>query len=131
MGEVRMDPGTARAHVIGNSVPSMADFQSMFYQTPPGMTPIHSSAPQGPYVPPAKVKAPSTMSLVVQTLRGPLVVAAIVFLLNLPLITTILSRYASWMYLGSGEISISGLIVKSLLGGALFTIYQAIAMVFG
>ena len=57
-------------------------------------------------------------------------VAAIVFFLNLPVITNLMSRYASWMYLGSGEISIAGLFIKALLAGALFTVYQVIAAVF-
>jgi len=65
-----------------------------------------------------------------QYVRAPLVVTLIVFLLNLPVITSIMSRYASWMYLGSGEISISGLIVKSLLGGGLFAVYQVISSLF-
>jgi hypothetical protein len=37
-----------------------------------------------------------------------------------------LSRYASWMYLSSGEISIGGLLVKALLGAVLFTVYQGV-----
>lgn len=127
-GELRMDSGTARAHIIGNSAPSMADFQSMFYQTPPGMAPIHGAS-QPPPLPKAK-PVQSTWGTVSQNLRGPIIVAAIVFLLNLPIVTTILSRYAAWMYLGSGEISISGLFVKSLLGGALFAVYQTISMIF-
>ena len=31
-GTLRMDPGTARANVIGNSTPTMADFHAMFQQ---------------------------------------------------------------------------------------------------
>jgi len=126
-----MDPNAARAHVIGNSVPSMADFQSMLFQTSPGMVPIHRNNDQN--VPPRKeeVKAPkSVWSTIVNHVRAPIMVAAIVFFLNLPVITNLMSRYASWMYLGSGEISIAGLFIKALLAGALFTVYQVIAAVF-
>jgi hypothetical protein len=44
----------------------------------------------------------------------------------MPVVTSILSRYASWMYLGSGEISIGGLIVKALLAALLFAVYQGV-----
>jgi hypothetical protein len=63
-------------------------------------------------------------------MRAPLAVAIIVFLLNLPVVTAILSRYASWMYLSSGEISVGGLLVKALLSATLFAVYQGMALAF-
>jgi hypothetical protein len=51
----------------------------------------------------------------------------IVFLLNMPVITTVFSRYASWMYLSSGEISIGGLFVKTMLAAAFFFVYQTVS----
>lgn len=133
IGDMRMDPGPPRAHMIGNATPSMADFQSMLFQAPPGMTPIHrNDQPEAQVRREKVVAAPvqSVWSIVLHQLRAPLVVAAIVFLLNLPIVTNMLSRYASWMYLGSGEISISGLFVKSVLGGSLFVVYQMINGIF-
>lgn len=133
IADTRMDPRAARAHVIGNSTPSMADFQSMLFQTPPGMTPIHRQNEEEVQIR-REVKAtppPASMwSVLVQQIRAPIVVAVIIFFLNLPIITTVMSRYASWMYLGSGEISISGLLVKSVLGAALFTAYQLLSNIF-
>lgn len=127
MGAVRMDRDTARANVIGNSMPTMADFQSMFAQASPGMSPFHGPAVvPGPVVQPAPKGADWKATLSAQ-LRGPAVVAAIVFLLNLPIVTSILSRHASWMYLSSGEISIGGLLVKSIIAAALFVVYQTIS----
>lgn len=131
-GQVRMDPGTARAHVIGNSTPSMADFQAMFQQMSPGMAPFHGPAatPAGPVVPvPIKSSSDWRATLAAYT-RGPLVVGIIVFLLNMPVVTGVLSRYASWMYLSSGEISVGGLLVKALLAAGLFAIYQAASTLF-
>lgn len=128
-GQLRMDSGTARAHVIGNSAPTMADFQSMFQQASPGMAPFHGPAVvQAPVIPPAPKPAGWKVALT-SHLRGPVAIAIIVFLLNLPVITSILSRYASWMYLSSGEISIGGLLVKALLAAVLFAVYQGIAAV--
>ena len=132
IGDMRMDPNAARAHVIGNSVPSMADFQSMLFQTSPGMVPIHRNNDQV-QAQPRKEEVKTTKSVwstIVNHVRAPIMVAAIVFFLNLPVITNLMSRYASWMYLGSGEISIAGLFIKALLAGALFTVYQVIAAVF-
>ncbi len=129
-GQLRMDAGTARAHVIGHSQPSMADFQAMLQAAPPGMAPFHGPAViPGPVIPPP-TKAVSWKTAFMAQLRIPVVVAILTFVLNLPVVTGTLSRYASWMYLSSGEISVGGLLVKSLLAGFLFAIYQGISSVF-
>ena len=129
-GQLRMDAGTARAHVIGNSAPTMADFHSMFQPAAPGMAPYHGSAAiQAPPQPPP-TKPTSWKDIAITQLRGPVAVAILVFLLNMPIVTSILSRYASWMYLSSGEISVAGLLVKALLAGALFLAYQTATAIF-
>lgn len=132
-GQLRMDPGTARAHVIGNSTPTMADFQSMFQQASPGMAPFHgaAAAPVAPMVPAPSTKTGGWKAQLTQHLRGPVAVAIIVFLINLPVVTSILSRYASWMYLSSGEISVGGLLVKATLAAILFAAYQGMVAVVG
>jgi hypothetical protein len=99
----------------------MADFQAMFQPTPPGMAP-YPTAQQPPAPPRSKDSSFSWK----QSVREPLAVAILVFLLNLPVVTSILSRYASWMYLNSGEISVAGLVVKALLAGSIFFAYQFI-----
>ena len=131
-GQIRMDPGTARAHVIGNSAPSMADFQAMFQQMTPGMAPFHGPAatPAGPVVPAPVKSSGDWRATLVSFTRGPLAVAIIVFLLNMPVVTSVLSRYASWMYLSSGEISVGGLLVKAALAAILFAVYQAASTIF-
>jgi hypothetical protein len=130
-GQLRMDRDTARANVIGNSIPTMADFQSMFHPTPPGLAPFHGpAAATAPALPPAS-KQTDWKTLISEYLRGPIAVAIIVFFLNLPVVTSMLSRYASWMYLSSGEISIGGLLVKALLGAVIFTLYQGVSSFVG
>jgi hypothetical protein len=128
-GQIRMDPGTARAHVIGNSTPSMADFHSMFAQANPSIAPYHGPVanPPGPIVPTGPKDRTDFRTALLQTMRAPLAVGILVFLLNLPVVTSILSRYASWMYLSSGEISVAGLLVKSALAMGLFAVYQAVS----
>jgi hypothetical protein len=125
-GQLRMDVGTARANIIGNSAPTLADYQSMFQQAPPGMAPYHGSAAiQPPSIPVAKASS-SWKTALSEHLREPVAVAIIVFFLNMPVVTSILSRYASWMYLSSGEISIGGLLVKAVFAAMLFAVYQII-----
>lgn len=127
-GQVRMDPGTARANVIGNSTPTMADFQAMLQQMPPGIAPFHGPvAAPPPSLPIPGPKPVDWRTAILQQLRAPFVVGVIVFLLNMPAITNVFSRYASWMYLSSGEISIGGLFVKTLIAMGLFLVYQTVA----
>lgn len=133
-GQLRMDPGTARANIIGNSQPTMSDFHAMFQQAAPGMAPF-MAPPPGPSMEPGSVKvkpaapAETWRSMIFSIARGPIAVAIIVFLLNLPVVTSILSRYASWMYLSSGEISVGGLLVKAFLAASLFAAYQGVTLV--
>lgn len=131
-GQIRMDPGTARAHVIGNATPSMADFQAMFAQANPSIAPYHGPVanPPGPVVPAGPKERTDFRTALLQSLRAPLAVGIIVFLLNLPVVTSILSRYAAWMYLSSGEISVAGLFIKALLATGLFAAYQGAAALF-
>jgi hypothetical protein len=131
-GQLRMDPGTARANVIGNSIPSMADFQAMLAQAPPGMAPFHGpmAVPNSGPLPKPPAPTSDIRSAILKQLRGPLAVAIVVFFLNMPVITSVLSRYASWMYLSSGEISIGGLFIKALLAAMLFAVYQGVSSFF-
>jgi hypothetical protein len=128
-GDLRMDSNVARANIIGNSAPTMADFQAMFQQTSPGMAPIHGSAmiAGSPNLQMPKPTSGKSMGqAIADQFRGPVAVAIIVFFLNMPVITSFLSRYAAWMYNGSGEISIAGLFVKALLAATLFAVYQGV-----
>lgn len=131
-GQLRMDVGTARANIIGSSQPTMADFQAMMAPAPPGMAPFYGPAVvPGPSIPAAKHNSSSSdwKATLSQQIRGPVAVAIIVFLLNMPVVTALLSRYASWMYLSSGEISVGGLLMKAALAAFLFGIYQIVTSI--
>jgi hypothetical protein len=125
-GQLRMDASTARAHIIGNSQPTMADFHALFPQASPGMAPYQAPPQPTPAAIPAPKKAATWSTTLAAQARGPVFVAIIVFLLNMPVMTSVFSRYASWMYLNSGEISISGLLVKAIIAAALFAVIQLI-----
>jgi len=129
-GQLRMDPTAARANVIGGSIPTMSDFHAMLQQVPPGMAPLPPShIDPGPVIPAKTKSEASWKTMAVNAARGPVAVAIIIFLLNLPVVTSILSRYASWMYLSSGEISIGGLLVKAAAAATLFAAYQGVTTV--
>jgi hypothetical protein len=127
-GQYRMDVGPTQANVIGGARPTMEDFRSMMNPTPPGMTQFQPHRAPGVdelYVPSKSQQPPQDLkSTLALALRGPTVVAIIVFILNLPVVTGMLSRYAAWMYLNNGEISVGGLLVKALLGAAMYGLYQ-------
>jgi hypothetical protein len=125
-GQLRMDASTARAHIIGNSQPTMADFHALFPQTPPGMAPYQPPVAPAPASIPAPKKAATWSTTLAAQARGPVFVAIIVFLLNMPVMTSMFSRYASWMYLNSGEISIGGLLAKAAIAAGLFAAIQLI-----
>ena len=128
-GQFRMDPTTTTANVIGNSTPTAADFHSMLFQTNPGKgghapyLPHRSVGAEQMYIP-KEAKEKEWRINLLNLARNPIAVGIIVFFLNLPIVTSILSRYASWMYLSSGEISMSGLAVKALLSAMLYGLYQ-------
>lgn len=136
-GQYRMDVAPTQANVIGGARPTMEDFRSMMNPTPPGMTQFQPHRAPGVdevYIPRGSEgggggggggsKSSDLKNTIALALRGPTVVAIIVFILNLPVITGMLSRYAAWMYLNNGEISVGGLLVKALLGAAMYGLYQ-------
>ena len=97
IGSMRMDPDTARAHVIGSSSPSAADFQTMFQQRQANV-PAPNYASQVAWTQSASVpESKPWKEMFLQFLRGPIAVAVIVFLLNMPIVTTLFSRYAQWI----------------------------------
>jgi len=140
-GQMRMDPRTSRAHVIGGSHPTSADFQAMLNQQSGLQPPVwqqqqhqqqhqqqqHHQQHQQQH---QQYKDPfNWRDAFIAFLKSPIIVAIIVFILNLPVITATLSRYASWMYLSSGEISVGGLCVKAILGALMFSVYQGASQV--
>ena len=59
-------------------------------------------------------------STVVDALRDPLLVAAITFILSLPVLQTFLAKHATWAYAVGGQLSWLGVFANSILAGALF-----------
>jgi len=59
-----------------------------------------------------------------ETIREPLVVACLMFLLSLPVFHTAAAKVVPWAFAMGGELSYIGLIVKSLFAGGLFALVK-------
>lgn len=98
-----------------------------------GMPPMYNPMPpqhqqqQRQYVDDERIAAPrkSTLSSMFERIIDPFVVAVILFVLSLPVLHTYAARHVSWAFAIGGQLSWIGLIVLSLVGGAMFGIYRA------
>ncbi len=130
-----MDPTPATAHVIGSQNPTPADFAHAMHGTPmmqPMAPPMQQMAPN-PYamqmgpVPAAQGGFFSSVSFSLgRELKTPLLVALIVFVIGLPIINTMIGIYLPSLLRMGGDVTMLGLALKSLLGGALFWIIQRV-----
>ena len=114
-------------------------------QAPPQMLPPHSGIPMAGMTGqmPAMVQAPPQNSQFVpydepvgghprknvwgtfmERLTDPLVVAVLIFVLSLPALQTLGSKYAPWAFAIGGQLSWLGLITKAVFGGLLFWLFK-------
>ena len=126
--EYTMDPNPATAHMIGNSIPSAQDFSSMMGSY--SQIPQQNQAPQLQMPPPTSQKG-DMWSYMADRIRAPIVVAALFFLLNLPLFHTSIMQYAPWAFRAGSELSMVGLVLLSLIAGLLFAGYQLLSDIIG
>ncbi len=125
-----MDPSPATAHMIGSQHPTPADFAHAMHGMPmmmqpgmqqqPMMMPMMQQAPQGGFL-----SGLSGFSLT-REFKTPLLVALIVFVISLPMINTMIGLYMPSLLRMGGDLTTLGLVLKSLLGGALFWILQRV-----
>lgn len=122
------DPSTATAHMIGKDYPTNADFANMMR----GPT-----YPQGAYgqMPPQMMAPAPTL---VDTLKGnlytdlfiqmkqPIIVAIIVFIVSLPAINILIGHYLPSLLRMGGDLTTTGLMVKSAVAGFLFWFIQKV-----
>jgi len=107
-------------------MPSAQDFSSMMgaYSTVP-----QQAAPQLQM--PAPTQKGDMWSYIAERIRAPIVVAALFFLLNLPLFHTSIMHYAPWAFRAGSELSMVGLVLLSLIAGLLFAGYQLLSDIIG
>ena len=130
MQERVMDPAPATAHMIGNSSPTPQDFSSMMSSSSSySQIPQQNPAPQLQMPPPTQKG--DMWSYMADRIRAPIVVAALFFLLNLPLFHTSIMQYAPWAFRAGSELSMVGLVLLSLIAGLLFAGYQLLSDIIG
>ena len=131
-----MDSMPSTAHIIGGEHPTNADFAAMMYSSGRGAQGQGQQQyiPQNPYatpiqnpqmyMPPAQRK--SYYSDIASELKTPILVSLLFFVLGLPFVSVLMSHYLPSLVKATGELTTVGLLIKSLLAGALFWILHRI-----
>ena len=126
-----MDNGPATAHVIGHSHPTQADFQAALQpQGLPSASSLGGSAawtPEAPKVP-RRIPKKSLWNRIFDEMKIPIFVSLIVFLFSLPIINIIIGTYIPSFVKGTGELTVLGLLVKSLAAGSPFWLLQRVVV---
>ncbi len=131
-----MDSTVPTSHMIGNQHPSPADFAAVvsgsrtsdlgFNAMPVGVMPGASSA-SSHVAPPAQSKGLSWMSsLIFDEIKLPLLVAFLFFVFSLPPIRIVISHYIPSIIKQTGDYSLIGLGVVSLILAFCFWILQRV-----
>ena len=122
-----MDTVPSTAHIIGNEHPTNADFAQMMYakQNQPMYGNPNQGAPWQQYnapAPPPYVAKKAWYSGFVYELKTPILVSLVFFIFSLPVVNIMFSHYAPRLVKGTGELTVVGLVLKSLLAGLGFWI---------
>jgi hypothetical protein len=121
-----MDSGPARAHMIGNSQPTPADFANAMQNGGGG----YASANEAPVPKPSYAAAfkqrKSLMQRMTDEFKIPILVAILVFAFSLPVVNFLFAHYFPTMMLPTGQLTTVGLVIKSLGAGACFWVLQRV-----
>lgn len=127
--QYQMDPNPHTAHIIGGQHPTSADFAQMLQSSSPGFAAAGNwgqpevsqqsqLAAQIASIQASQGKAWS--NYIGDELKTPILIAILVFLVNLPFLSVLVAHYAPWMLKSSGDMNIYGQLSKALLVGGLF-----------
>ena len=132
-----MDSMPSTAHIIGGEHPTNADFAAMMYSSGRGVQGMQQQQqyiPQNPYanpiqnpqmyMPPTQRK--SYYSDIASELKTPILVALLFFVLSLPFVSVLMAHYLPSLVKATGELTTVGLLIKSLIAGALFWVLHRI-----
>lgn len=123
-----MDSGPATAHIIGHEHPTNADFQAAVQPRASSPSSQASWEPMPSRAPVKKILKKSWWNKVFEELRIPILVAFMVFLFSLPIINIVIGNYIPAFVKSTGELTVMGLLVKSLTAGATFWILQRVVV---
>ena len=132
--QYQMDPNPPTAHIIGGQHPTSADFAHMLQSTQPGFSAGGNwgTAPNmGPNPAQQAQLAAQIASMqasqgkawsnfIADEMKVPLLIAILVFIINLPFLSVLVAHYAPWMLKASGDMNLYGQISKALLAGIVF-----------
>jgi hypothetical protein len=135
----QMDPTAPTAHIIGGQHPTAGDFANMLQSSAPGFPAGGNwAAAPAPNSGSSGVSSASHAQLAAQIasmqasqgkawsnyigeeLKTPILIALLVFFVNLPFLSVLVAHYAPWMLKSSGDMNLYGQLSKALLVGALF-----------
>lgn len=129
----QMDSVPPTSHIIGGQHPTSADFATMLQSSAPGFASAgwggapsmdNGQAQQAQLA--AQIAAlqanqgKAWSSYLANEMRVPILIAILVFAVNLPFLSVLVAHYAPWMLKSSGDMNLYGQISKSLLVGLLF-----------
>ncbi len=126
---IAMDPGPPTSHIIGGQHPTPADFAQMLQSSTPGFAAGGNWASTGSS---QQAQLAAQISAMTQSqgkawssglaieMKTPILIAILVFLVNLPFLSVLVAHYAPWMLKPSGDMNIYGQLAKALLVGMLF-----------
>jgi hypothetical protein len=133
--QYQMDPGPPTAHIIGGQHPTSADFAQMLQSSTPGFAAggnWGSAGNAAPNMGPSQAQLAAQIasmqasqgkawsSYLADEMRIPLLIAILVFVVNLPFLSVLVAHYAPWMLKASGDMNVYGQLAKALLVGFLF-----------
>jgi hypothetical protein len=129
----QMDSVPPTAHIIGGQHPTAGDFAQMLQSSAPGF-PSGGNwagaglAQQGPTQAQIAAQIASMQlnqgkawsSYIGEEMKAPILIALLVFFVNLPFLSVLVAHYAPWMLKSSGDMNLYGQLSKALLVGAMF-----------
>jgi hypothetical protein len=130
----QMDSGPATAHMIGNSQPTPADFAQMMNTNGPVAAAQGGDQFGAAYQAPARAVAapqPAKRSWFARSLdefRVAFFVSILVFVFSLPVVNFLFAHYMPSLVKSTGELTIIGLLAKSLAAGASFWVLQRVVV---
>ena len=133
--QYQMDPGPSTAHIIGGQHPTAADFAQMLQSSTPGFAAAgnwDNSGQQGSSQGQNQAQLAAQIASLQASqgkawsaylgdeMKTPILIAILVFIVNLPFLSVLVAHYAPWMLKSSGDMNIYGQLSRALLVGALF-----------
>ena len=122
----QMDPGPPTAHIIGGQHPTAADFAHMVQSSGSWSDSGQQQQQQNAHLA-AQIAAMQSSNqgkawskYLSEEARVPLLIAILVFVVNLPFLSVLVAHYAPWMLKSSGDMNLYRQLSKSLLVGLLF-----------